>query len=378
MNEIAPHVSTSTSTPVCARAPVGLLAELTHRCPLQCPYCSNPLEMDRANTELTTAEWQDVLRQAADLGILQLHLSGGEPTARKDLEDIVKTAAEAGLYSNLITAGVLLTRDRMKRLADAGLDHVQLSIQDAEAQNADRIAAYKGGLVKKREVATWVRELGLPLTVNAPIHRQNIEHLPQIIDLAVELGAGRLEVAHIQYYAWALRNRAALMPTREQFMKTVEIVEAARERLKGILVFDFVVPDYYAKYPKPCMGGWGRGIINITPSGKVLPCHAAESLPGIAFENIRSRRLRDIWLNSDAFQRFRGTHWMREPCRSCEFRERDWGGCRCQAFAFTGDARSADPACDKSDHHAAFTGTAKQEAALPAAALVFRSPRAGA
>ena len=372
MNEIAPHVSTSTSSPVCARAPVGLLAELTHRCPLQCPYCSNPLEMDRANTELTTAEWQDVLRQAADLGILQLHLSGGEPTARKDLEDIVKTAAEVGLYSNLITAGVLLTRDRMKRLADAGLDHVQLSIQDAEAQNADRIAAYKGGLVKKREVATWVRELGLPLTVNAPIHRQNIEHLPQIIDLAVELGAGRLEVAHIQYYAWALRNRAALMPTREQFMKTVEIVEAARERLKGILVFDFVVPDYYAKYPKPCMGGWGAGIMNITPSGKVLPCHAAETLPGMTFDTVRTRRLAEIWLDGAAFNKFRGTGWMKEPCRSCERREVDFGGCRCQAFALTGDATNTDPACSLSDRHAEWLKVAERESHQPAPPFVYR------
>ena len=372
MNEHAPELSRAPATPLCARAPVGLLAELTHRCPLQCPYCSNPLEMDRANIELSTAEWQDVLKQAAELGILQLHLSGGEPTARKDLEEIVKTAADVGLYSNLITAGVLLNRERMAKLAECGLDHVQLSIQDADAANADRIAAYKGGLKKKREVAAWVRELGLPLTVNAPIHRQNIENLPAIIDLAVELGAGRLEVAHIQYYAWALKNRAALMPTREQFMKTVEIVEAAKERLKGILVFDFVVPDYYAKYPKPCMGGWGSGIMNVTPSGKVLPCHAAESLPGMEFDNIRTRPLADIWLNGAAFNKYRGTEWMKEPCRSCERREIDFGGCRCQAFALTGDATNTDPACSLSDRHAEWFKVAERESHQPAPPFVYR------
>ncbi len=352
MNEITPTVKTeAAATPACARAPVGLLAELTHRCPLQCPYCSNPLDLERSNAELSTADWQKVTREAAALGILQIHLSGGEPTARKDLEDIVKTAAEVGLYTNLITAGVLLTKERLAGLAQLGLDHVQLSIQDVDPENADRIAAYKGGAAKKREVARWVKELGLPLTINAPIHRQNIKSVARIIDYAVEVGAGRLEIAHIQYYAWALKNRAALMPTREDFMKTAEIVEAAKERLKGILVIDFVVPDYYAKYPKPCMGGWGRGIINVTPSGRVLPCHAAESLPGLTFDNVRDRALADIWLNGDAFQKYRGTDWMKEPCRSCPRKEIDFGGCRCQAFALTGDATNTDPACSLSPLH---------------------------
>ena len=372
MNEIAPASTIEPEAPLCARAPVGLLAELTHRCPLQCPYCSNPLELERNNAELTTAEWQHVLRQAGEMGVLQLHLSGGEPTARKDLEDIVKTAAEAGLYSNLITAGVLLTRERLGKLAEAGLDHVQLSIQDVDPENADRIAQYKGGSAKKREVARWVKELGLPLTLNAPIHRQNIEHLPQIIDYAVELGAGRLEVAHIQYYAWALKNRASLMPTRDQFMKTVDIVEAAKERLKGILVFDFVVPDYYASRPKPCMGGWGRGIVNITPSGRVLPCHAAESLPGLEFDNVRDKPLSDIWLNGQAFQKYRGTEWMKEPCRSCSRREIDFGGCRCQAFAMTGDATNTDPACSLSPRHADFAALAEAESKQPPPPFIYR------
>ena len=357
---------------------MGLLAELTHRCPLQCPYCSNPLALERVAGELPTEIWLDVLAQAADLGILQLHLSGGEPTVRRDLEQIVAQAAKVGLYSNLITAAVLLTRERLEKLAEHGLDHVQISIQDADAANADRIAHYRDGHAKKLEAAGWVRALGLPLTINAPIHRQNIDSLPAIVDLAVRLGAQRLEVAHVQYYGWALQNRQALMPTRDQVLRSAELVAAARERLKGILLIDFVVPDYYASRPKPCMGGWGRGIVNITPSGKVLPCHAAETIPGLAFANVRDRPLRDIWLNSGAFQAFRGTLWMREPCRSCEFREVDWGGCRCQAFAFAGDAALTDPACDKSSLHAKFAQVAQHEAALPPPPLVFRNPRAGA
>jgi pyrroloquinoline quinone biosynthesis protein E len=354
-----------------------LLAELTHRCPLQCPYCSNPLALEDAAGELPTGLWLDVLAQAAGLGVLQLHLSGGEPTVRRDLEQIVEQAGKVGLYANLITSGVLLGRERLERLAAHGLPHVQISIQDADAGNADRIAHYAGAHAKKLELAGWVRALDLGLTINAPIHRQNIAGLPAIIELAASLGAQRLEVAHVQYYGWALQNRQALMPTRAQVLASAELVAAARERLKGVLTIDFVVPDYYASRPKPCMGGWGRGIVCITPSGKVLPCHAAETIPGLAFDNVRDRSLRDIWLDSDAFRKFRGTAWMREPCRSCEWREVDWGGCRCQALAVTGDAANADPACAKSPLHAAFTGAAAEEAACPASAFVYRSPRAG-
>lgn len=367
----APRTGSATRIP----APVGLLAELTHRCPLQCPYCSNPLALERVANELPTEIWLDVLAQAADLGVLQLHLSGGEPTVRRDLEEIVAQAAKVGLYSNLITSAVTLTRARLETLAALGLDHVQISVQDTDADNADRIAHYAGGHAKKLDVAGWVRAAGLPLTINAPIHRQNIDSLPAFIALAEKLGAHRLEVAHVQYYGWALKNRPALMPTRDQVLESAEIVAQARERLKGILVIDFVVPDYYAKRPKPCMGGWGRGIINITPSGKVLPCHAAESLPGLAFDNVRDKRLRDIWLSSSAFQKYRGTAWMREPCRSCEFREQDWGGCRCQAFAIAGDATLADPACHKSTQHHAFAAIGEQDAAAAAPGFIFRSPR---
>jgi pyrroloquinoline quinone biosynthesis protein E len=356
-------------------APLGLLAELTHRCPLQCPYCSNPLNLERAHDELSTEAWCDVLAQAAELGVLQLHLSGGEPTVRRDLAQIIERAASLGLYSNLITAGVLLTRERLEDFAARGLDHVQISIQDSDAANADRIAHYAGGHGKKLEVARWTKALNLPLTLNAPIHRHNIASLPDIIELALDLGAERLEVAHVQYYGWALRNRQALMPTREQVLASAELIAAARTRLKGILIIDFVVPDYYARRPKPCMGGWGRGIITITPSGRVLPCHAAQTIDGLVFANVRDSRLREIWSNSPAFQAFRGTAWMREPCRSCEFRELDWGGCRCQAFAVTGSAANADPACDKSGFHAAFTQLAHTESDRPAEAFAFRRPR---
>ena len=368
--EAAPEGDTTNLA--CARAPIGLLAELTYRCPLQCPYCSNPLSMDRTDAELTAAEWEDVMRQAADLGVLQVHLSGGEPTVRQDLEPIVETAVAAGLYTNLITSGVTLTRERLARLAKLGVNHVQLSIQDVEPANAERISAYRGGAEKKREVARWVTELGLPLTINAVIHRQNIEHLPAIIDYAVEVGAGRLEVAHTQYYAWALKNRAALIPTKEQFLRSVEITNAAKERLKGILVFDVVAHDHYAVRPKPCMGGWGRSLVDVTPSGKVLPCHACETIPGLKIDNIRDKPLAEIWSNGQAFQKFRGTHWMKEPCRSCERREIDWGGCRCQALAMTGDAAEADPACALSAWHREFAALAERESHAPPPPFIYR------
>jgi pyrroloquinoline quinone biosynthesis protein E len=360
---------------MCARAPVGLLAELTHRCPLQCPYCSNPLELEGVKNELTTEEWCSVMRQAGEMGILQIHLSGGEPTARKDLEEIVSAASEAGLYINLITAAVTLKRDRLEDLQKRGLDHVQISFQDVDPAGADNIGAYPGALQKKLDVARWVTELGLPLTINAPIHRHNIHNVPRFIDMSVELGAQRLEVAHAQYYGWAFLNRAALIPTYEETLASIEYVEAARERLKGVLTIDMVVPDYYAKRPKPCMGGWGKGFMNITPAGKVLPCHAAETIPGLQFDNVRDKTLVDIWMNGEAFNAFRGTEWMKEPCRSCAFKEIDWGGCRCQAMAITRDPRNTDPACSLSPYHAEMVKLAKEEAAKPAPEFVYRNPR---
>lgn len=360
------------SEELCAVAPMGLLAELTHRCPLQCPYCSNPLELERSSGELSTEEWCRVFKEAGELGILQAHLSGGEPTVRKDLEQITAAAVDAGIYTNLITAGVLLTKDRLENLRDIGLDHVQLSVQHVDAKLADKIAGFNGGYSKKLELAKWVKELGLPLTVNAPMHRHNVDYLEEIIEFAVKLGAERLEVAHIQYYGWAFENRKALIPTKEQVYKNDDIIKEARERLKGIMTIDFVIPDYYAARPKPCMGGWGSQFMTISPSGKVMPCHAAASIDGLEFDNVKDRHLRDIWLNSSAFEKYRGTDYLPEPCKSCEFREVDFGGCRCQAFMFTGDAANTDPACAKSPNHAELLEIAIRESELPPKEFIYR------
>ncbi len=325
--------------------PYAVLAELTHRCPLQCPYCSNPVELERSSNELGTDDWLRVIDQAADMGILHIHFSGGEPTVRKDLEILVKYAADVGLYSNLITSAVLLTEDRLKKLHDAGLDHVQISFQGTTPDIANRVAGYDGHQ-KKLQASRWVRALDLPLTVNAVMHRQNLHQLPDMIQLALTLDAERLEVAQVQYYGWALRNRAAFLPTREQLDEATEQVENARTKLKGILVIDYVVPDYYARRPKSCMGGWGRQFLNIAPSGRVLPCHAAESITGLEFDSVKDKDLAWIWEESPAFNLYRGTAWMPEPCKSCDRREIDWGGCRCQAFALTGNAANTDPACE--------------------------------
>jgi pyrroloquinoline quinone biosynthesis protein E len=355
--------------------PFALLAELTHRCPLQCPYCSNPLDLERAAGEMTTGEWRGTIRQAADLGCMQIHFSGGEPTIRRDLEILVAEAAAAGLYTNLITSGVLCDRARLEKLATAGLEHVQLSFQGATAPIANKIGGYAGGHEKKLDFARDVRATGLPLTANFVVHRQNTHQLGDMIDMAVAIGAERVEIANVQYYGWALKNRAALMPSRDQLDRMIESVSASRERLKGILTIDFVVPDYYARRPKACMGGWGRRFLNISPSGKVLPCHAAESITTLAFDNVRERPLADIWRNGSAFQAFRGTDWMPEPCRACDRKEMDWGGCRCQAFAITGDAAQTDPACALSKDHERLVATALEDAQTGSDDFVYRNFR---
>jgi pyrroloquinoline quinone biosynthesis protein E len=342
--------------------PIGLLAELTHRCPLQCPYCSNPLDLDRRSAELDTDTWLRVLSEAAALGVLHVHLSGGEPTARPDLDRIVGHCAQIGLYTNLITSGTGQALPKLQALFDAGLDHVQLSVQAADPANADHIGHLKGGHAQKLRFAEHVVALGLPLTLNAVIHRGNIHEVEQLIELAVALGAKRLEVAHTQYYGWAYVNRAALMPARTDVDRSIAIVEAARKRLQGTLVIDLVVPDYYASYPKACAGGWGRRLMNVTPSGKVLPCHAAETIPGLTFWSVNEHSLQDIWTRSPAFQAYRGTDWMPELCRTCDRRERDWGGCRCQALALTGDAGETDPACSRSPFHTHIENLAQAEA----------------
>lgn len=361
--------------------PLALLAELTHRCPLQCPYCANPLEMERAASELDTAAWLRVLDEAAALGVLQVHFSGGEPTARKDLLELVRRAAVGGLYSNLITSGVTLDPASLAALAEAGLDHVQLSFQDADAAEADRIGGYRRGHARKLEVARQIRDAGLPLTANFVVHRQNLERLPAMLALGEEIGASRIEIAHVQYYGWALVNRAALMPSRAQLERANEAVAEARERLRGRITIDYVVPDYYAARPKACMGGWARRIINITPAGLALPCHAAETLPGFQWPSVRTASLGAIWQDDPGFNRFRGTSWMPEPCRSCDQREADWGGCRCQALAMTGDAAATDPACALSPHHfmmADAVAAADAVAEGPAPALVYRRIRSPA
>lgn len=342
--------------------PLALLAELTYRCPLRCPYCSNPLEMTAASGEMDTGQWLGLIEEAADMGVLQIHFSGGEPTVRKDLEDMVGRAEALGIYTNLITSGVLCDRARLEGLAEQGLQHIQLSFQGTVEAAADRIGGFAGGHVKKLETARLAREIGLPLTINAVMHRQNMDDLEAMIRMAVDFGAGRLEVAHVQYYGWGLRNRAALLPTREQLEQATAIVEAARERLRGVLVIDYVVPDYYARRPKSCMGGWGRQFLNVTPSGRVMPCHAAETIPDMTFESVGEKALLEIWQQSEAFTRFRGTGWMPEPCRSCDQREIDWGGCRCQALALTGNAAATDPVCDKSPDHERIVALAEAEA----------------
>ena len=338
--------------------PLGLLAELTHRCPLGCPYCSNPIALDPRSSELDTETWARVFTEAAALGVLQVHLSGGEPGARRDLVAITAAAHSASLYTNLITSAVGITIETLRKLGETGLDHVQISIQDSEPVSADHIAGYKGGFARKRAFAAEVVALKIPLTINAVMHRANIDRVENMVALALSLGATRVEIAHAQYYGWALKNRAALMPTAEQVKRAAATVEELRARHHGEIVIDAVVPDYYARLPKPCVGGWGRRSLNVTPAGKVLPCHAAESIPDLEFWNVREHSLADIWKNSPAFNAFRGTDWMQEPCRSCARREIDFGGCRCQAFALTGDARATDPVCHLAPGHEAVAALA--------------------
>ncbi|MEO0624618.1 MAG: pyrroloquinoline quinone biosynthesis protein PqqE [Pseudomonadota bacterium] len=354
--------------------PMALLAELTHRCPLKCPYCSNPLELVRRSSELSTEAWIAAFREAAEMGVLHVHLSGGEPASRRDLEDITEGAREAGLYTNLITSGVGLTEARLKELVARGLDHVQLSLQGANAETADRIGGYAKGFETKMQVAEWVAAEGLPLTVNAVMHRQNLDQLPETIDLAVRLGARRLEVANTQYHGWAYKNRFALMPTEAQVKRGGEVVAEARERLRGVMVIDYVTPDHLGTYPKPCMGGWARVGLCITPTGKVLPCHAAETITSLEFETVGERPLADIWATGPAFTAYRGTDWMPDPCQSCDRKTRDWGGCRCQAFAWNGDAGTTDPVCSKSPRHAEIRAAALAEAGEASDAFAYRMP----
>ena len=329
--------------------PYGMLAELTYKCPLHCPYCSNPLNLGDYRDELTTAEWQRVFTEARELGVLQLHLSGGEPLQRRDLVELVSSARDLGLYTNLITSTLGLSRLRAEQLKAAGLDHVQISIQADEQALSDRIAGTPS-YERKIEAAHMVKELDWPLTLNVVLHRHNIDRVGRMLELAEELGADRIELANTQYYGWAWRNREALLPSRVQLEKAEEIVRAARQRLEETLEIIYVIPDYYSKYPKPCMGGWGRRQLTVTPTGGVLPCPAAHTLD-LPRAGVQEHSLAWIWDESPLFQRFRGTDWMPDPCRSCDRREVDFGGCRCQAFELTGDAARTDPVCHLSPDH---------------------------
>ena len=334
--------------------PLALIAEVTHRCPLHCVYCSNPLELAGTLAELSTAEWTSVFQQCGKLGMLHAHFTGGEPLARPDLTELIAAARAAGLYTNLITSGLGLNEDRLQTLVAAGLDHIQISFQDSREAAANWIAGARAHAHKielSHAIRRRVDQKKLAFTVNLVVHRQNLDHLEEMIAFIEQLNPERVEIAHAQYYGWALANRATLMPTRAQLEKAVAIVADAEKRLAGRIRIDSVVPDYYAKYPKACMGGWGRRSMLINPAGRVLPCHAAEVLPGMSFENVREKSLEWIWQESSSFQKFRGEDWMPEPCRSCDRRAEDFGGCRCQAFLLAGDATITDPACSLAPTH---------------------------
>ena len=354
--------------------PYTLIAELTYRCPLRCVYCYNPLEYTRHRDELATEEWLRVFGEAEAFGVVQLHLTGGEPLARKDLEMLVQGAASLGLYTNLITSGIPLTRERLRALRDAGLNNVQLSIQDVEETRSDEIAGSRA-FRAKLEVAGWVKTEGLPLTLNTVLHRHNLDRVEEVVALAERLGADRLELANTQYHGWALKNRDQLLPARAQLERARSVAEAVRARLAGRMEIAYVTPDYYSEWPKACMEGWGRRFINIVPDGLVLPCHAAHTIRGLRFENVRDLPLEEIWHSSPSFNLFRGEAWMPEPCRSCSRRSVDFGGCRCQAFHLTGSAAATDPACSLSpDHH--LIEAARARAAEPSgqAAFLYRGP----
>jgi PqqA peptide cyclase len=334
--------------------PYTLVAELSYRCPLHCPYCSNPVDIrgDRWRSELETEHWIRAFHEARALGVVQLALTGGEPMVRRDLDELVAAGRAAGLYSTLVTAGTTLTPKRAAQLKEAGLDHVQVSIQSPDQEECDRIAGVRS-FEKKIVAARAARELGLPLTINCVLHRQNLDRIEEILQLAEDLDAQRLELANTQYYGWAVLNQDALMPTREQLERGEEAVQRFRERVGPRITVLWVLPDYYEDLPKPCMGGWGQTMIVVAPNGEALPCQAAATIPGLEFANVRERSLEWIWNESDAFGRFRGTDWMQEPCRSCPLgrQEEDWGGCRCQALRLTGDAAATDPVCRFSPHH---------------------------
>jgi len=334
---------------VSAPRPYNLIAELTYRCPLRCAYCSNPVAFRGIPDALDTAAWCRVFREAAALGVVHVGLTGGEPTLRADLAELVRGAAEAGLYTHLVTAGTTLSKEALARLRAAGLRSVQLSVQDAEAEASDAVAGAPA-FERKLTFAAWVRAEGLPLTLNAVLHRRNLARVQEIVALARKLDADRLELANAQYYGWALVNRDALLPSRAQLDEAARAVARARREAPRPEIL-FVLPDYLAGRPKPCMGGWGRRMLVVAPDGRVLPCHAAASIPGLELGNVKLDSLAACWTDAPGMNAFRGEAWMPEPCRSCPERARDFGGCRCQAFQLVGDAAATDPVCELAPHH---------------------------
>jgi pyrroloquinoline quinone biosynthesis protein E len=324
--------------------PLALIAELTHRCPLHCVYCSNPLELQSRDNELPTEIWSRVFKEAAQLGILQADFTGGEPLARPDIVELVRAARTAGLYLNLITSGLPLDEAKLAALVAAGLDHIQLSFQGAREETANEISGTKSHAHKLR-VLDWLKRHRVAVTLNFVIHRRNIDQLEEMLALAESSCATRIEFANVQYYGWAFANRENLLPARAQLDQSLAFINREQQRLQGRIRIEYVVPDYYAKFPKPCMGGWGRKLMLITPSGHALPCHAAQVIPGLSFENVKDHSLAEIWERSAAFQKFRGEDWMQEPCKTCDRRGQDFGGCRCQALLLAGDAVATDPVC---------------------------------
>jgi pyrroloquinoline quinone biosynthesis protein E len=365
--------------------PLWLLAELTYRCPLHCVFCYNPVDFARQEAELSTDDWLRVLREGREMGAVQLGLSGGEPLVRDDLEVIVAEARRLGYYTNLLTSGVGLSPARAAALKAAGLEHVQLSFQDSTPEMNDFLSHTKTFDLKSR-VARIIKDQGWPMVMNVVIHRMNIEHMDRIIEMAAELGAEYLELANTQYYSWAYLNRDHLLPTHEQLREAEAVTDRWRAKLGDRMRIFFVAPDYHEGRAKKCVNGWGNMFLTVAPDGTALPCHTAKMLPGLSFPNVREHSLRDIWFDSEGFNRYRGTGWMKEPCTSCEFREQDLGGCRCQAFMLANDPAAADPVCVKSPHHQQVVDAVAQAAMSAATAangaargvreqpLVFRNP----
>ncbi len=358
--------------------PRWLLAELTYACPLQCPYCANPVNYANYQSELSTDDWKRVLSQARKMGAVQLGFSGGEPLTRKDLPELVKHARELGYYSNLITSGYGLTEEKIIQLKEAGLDHIQVSIQASTQELNDHLAGTES-YHQKREVARLVKKHGYPMVLCVVIHRENIHQMAEILTMAEELGADYLELANTQYYGWAHANRDLLMPTQAQFEQAEAIAQAFKEKVAGKMKIYYVIPDYYEDRPKTCMNGWGTTFLTIAPDGVALPCHSARELPGLDCPNVKDYSIEHIWNESKAFNFFRGTEWMKEPCRSCDEKEKDFGGCRCQAYLLTGDMYKADPVCSKSpDHHliqAAIDSAQASALASNEKPLIFRNSK---